>query len=65
MGAGDAVLVQRQHRRSDPPEKWRVIGTAIENNGRTFRLCLILLVIALPAVLVTIGTVVMVLMTPP
>jgi hypothetical protein len=30
---GDAVLVQARHRDSDPPEKWRVIGTALENNG--------------------------------
>ena len=61
--AGDAVLVQARHRDSDPPEKWRVIGTALENNGKTFRLCLILLVIALPAVLITVGTIVMVLLT--
>jgi hypothetical protein len=42
-----------------------VIGAALENNGKTFRLCLILLVIALPAVLITVGTIAMVLMAPP
>ena len=40
-----------------------MIGTALENNGKTFRLCLILLVIALPTVLITAGTIVLALMT--
>lgn len=60
---GDAVLVPGRQRDSDPPEKWRVIGTALENNGKTFRLCLILVVIALPAVVITVGTIAIVLMT--
>lgn len=59
------MLVQGRHRDSEPPEKWRVIGTALEDNGKTFRLCLILLVIALPTVLITVTSIVMVLMTPP
>ena len=63
--ADDVVLIQDRHRDSDPPEKWRVIGAALENNGKTFRLCLILLVITLPTVLITAGTIVIVLMSQP
>ena len=59
------MLAQGRHRDSELPEKWRVIGTALENNGKTFRLCLVLLVIALPTMLITAGTIVMALMVPP
>jgi hypothetical protein len=34
----------------DPPEKWQVIHSALETTGRTLRLCLILVVGALPFV---------------
>ena len=59
------MLAQGRHRDSEQPEKWRVINAALENNGKTLRLCLILLVIALPTMLITAGTIVMVLMVPP
>jgi|HubBroStandDraft_6_1064221.scaffolds.fasta_scaffold143323_3 hypothetical protein len=36
----------------DPPEKWQVIQSALETTGKTLRLCLILLVGALPFVCV-------------
>lgn len=41
-----------------------MIGTALGDNGKTLRLCLILLVISLPTMLITLGTLLMVLMTP-
>jgi hypothetical protein len=58
------MLAQGRRPDSDPPEKWCVIGTALENNGKTFRLCLILLVIALPTVLIALGTIMMLLRSP-
>jgi hypothetical protein len=53
------MLAHVRYRASDPHEKWCVIGKALDDNGKTFRLCLILLITALPTVIVTLATIVM------
>lgn len=56
--------VQGRHPDRDLAEKWRVIGTALEDNGKTLRLCLILLVITLPTAIIAVGAIVMALTAP-
>jgi hypothetical protein len=52
----------RQHEHTGQPttrqHKWDVIGRALEDNGRTARLCVILLVMSVAAVTAAVGTLV-------
>jgi hypothetical protein len=53
---------RQQHERAGQPttrqHKWDVIGGALEDNGRTARLCVILLVMSVAAVITAVGTLV-------
>jgi hypothetical protein len=47
----------------DLPEKWETIKSALEDNSKMLRLCLILLVMSIPATLFAVGTIIAVLIT--